>query len=416
MKKHYTYVIMTFVLLMAIRLFTFHADGNFPAGYTNSPGDNNQNCTACHLGSAAQSVSNAITTNIPASGYVPGGTYTITATISHGTFNKFGFMITSEDVQDNKVGEFISTSTETQTLFQSQYITHTATGTAGTSNSRVWTFNWIAPPLGTGNVTFYGSFNCANGDNDNTGDEIRTSTTTVAEDTTPVILPLQVDVIPQHESCTGLCDGSITVNISGGVPPYTTVISGGNDQNLCPDTYYISVTDDDNTTVLDTTVIDTGVVVTKPVVSQQNHFLIAQSPDADSYLWYVNGNLIPGADSSEVEITQNGAYVAEAVSITGCTEMSDTFMVTNFSVVSLSDLPITLYPNPSANHPYLKISDQLLSKLEHIGLHDMSGKELQVSLSSSRQIRTVSDLPSGYYTIQLRFSDGRIWHQKWIKQ
>lgn len=416
MKKNYTYVIATLVLLMAVRLFVFHADGNFPAGYTNSPGDSNLNCTSCHVGSPAQSITGAITSNIPLSGYVPGDTFTITATISHTTFNKFGFMVTAEDVMDNKVGQFISTSTSTQTLFQSQHITHTATGTAGTSNSRVWTFDWVAPAVGTGDVTFYGAFNCANDDNDMTGDEIRVSTTVISEDTTPIILPLLVDVVPQHESCSGNCDGMITINISGGVPPYTTVISGGNDQNLCPDTYFISVTDDNNTTVLDTAVIDTGVAVTKPVVTQANHFLVASSPDADSYLWYLNGAIIPGADSSEVLITQNGAYVAEAVSITGCTEMSDTFMVTNFAVTSLSELSITLYPNPSATHPYLKISDQLLSKLKHVALFDINGKTLSASISPSRQIRTTSDLPSGSYTIQLQFSDGIVWHQKWIKQ
>ena len=75
--------------------------GGSPGGRTGSPGDNS-NCTACHSGTINSGLGVAsIASTIPASGYVPGQTYTITSTISQNLINKFGFEIASERDLDN---------------------------------------------------------------------------------------------------------------------------------------------------------------------------------------------------------------------------------------------------------------------------------------------------------------------------
>ena len=43
-------------------------------------------------------------------------------------------------------------------------ITHTSSGISTTGDSNSWSFDWTAPASGTGDVTFYGAFNAANGD------------------------------------------------------------------------------------------------------------------------------------------------------------------------------------------------------------------------------------------------------------
>ena len=52
--------------------------GGAPIGKTGSPGDGS-NCTGCHSGVATTSAG-LITSNVPVTGYIPGNTYTITAT------------------------------------------------------------------------------------------------------------------------------------------------------------------------------------------------------------------------------------------------------------------------------------------------------------------------------------------------
>lgn len=156
-----------------------------PAGATGSPSDGS-NCSACHSGTASNDVG-LITSNIPASGYVPGSTYTITATVNDASINKFGFQISPQDASGNLKGTIVVTNgTATQLLGSGKYITHKSGGTAGTG-TRSWSFNWIAPAAGSGNVTFYGSFLLANANSSTSGDQVKLSNMTVIEDLTASI-------------------------------------------------------------------------------------------------------------------------------------------------------------------------------------------------------------------------------------
>lgn len=174
-----------------------------PAGMTGSPGDVT-NCTACHSGTATSS-SGLITSTIPVTGYIPGTTYTITATIAEPSV-KFGFEISAQNTIGSKKGTLVVTnSTETQLVGTGgKYITHKLAGTPGISQSRTWTFNWIAPTAGTGSVTFYGAFNATNNNNLSSGDRIILTQMLVNENTlTAVHEPLasgSVSVFPNPAS------------------------------------------------------------------------------------------------------------------------------------------------------------------------------------------------------------------------
>lgn len=152
-----------------------------PGGKTGSPGDGGANCTQCHAGTP-QSASGWITTNIPGSGYTAGQTYTITATGTHTGVGKFGFETTAEDNSNAKKGTFIITDlTQTRLVNANKAVTHTSSGNTPVGNSKTWTFDWTAPAAGTGNITFYGAFNAANGNGTSTGDVIYLTSTMVSE-------------------------------------------------------------------------------------------------------------------------------------------------------------------------------------------------------------------------------------------
>ena len=121
-----------------------------PAGYSGSPADG-QTCANCH-GGTATTVSNVLTSNVPASGYVPGTNYTITVSIS-GASTRKGFQVSPQ----NNSGVLIGTLTagSGNTIVGSKYITHTS---SKTTNPGTWTFTWTAPAAGSGTVNFYGAF------------------------------------------------------------------------------------------------------------------------------------------------------------------------------------------------------------------------------------------------------------------
>lgn len=132
-------------------------DGTDP-GYTGSPGDSGKNCTTCH-GGIATPKSGWVTSNIPADGYIPGQTYTIKATNTAMGSTRFGFEVSPQALNGDLLGKMLITDTSrTKLVGNDKYVTYKADGVDGV-DSNSWTFNWIAPSTGSGEVVFYGAFN-----------------------------------------------------------------------------------------------------------------------------------------------------------------------------------------------------------------------------------------------------------------
>lgn len=233
MKTNYRIAIALFVAV-AIIIFvdalnntSVSNNGGAPAGRTGSPGDGGLTCaiSGCHLPGPAPSVmAGWITSNIPASGYVPGSTYTITATATRPGHVEFGFEISPQNAVGTLLGTLVVTNiTEMQLVGANKYITHKLAGTSGPTGSKTWNFNWIAPAAGTGNVTFYGAFNVTNNNNASTGDTIYTSTLVVSE----CAVPAQPAAITGN---TPVCPGSLqsySVPAVSGATSYTWTLPSG---------------------------------------------------------------------------------------------------------------------------------------------------------------------------------------------
>lgn len=182
--RTYLLIPLLSVFILAVHLTTHTVSNNqgAPAGNTGSPFDN-KTCarSQCH-NTIATPLTGLITSNIPPSGYVPGTTYTITCSCIQPGINKWGFQVSPMNASGTLQGTLIITNALTTKIVSGKYVTHTASGTAGTG-SKSWSFNWVAPLSGTGNVTFYGAFNFANGNGNSSGDFIHTSTLTIPENT-----------------------------------------------------------------------------------------------------------------------------------------------------------------------------------------------------------------------------------------
>ena len=162
-----------------------------PVARAGSPHEGNFTCklSGCHNSYPLGSKIGWITSNIPGSGYVPGQTYTVTATAASSGCTRFGFEISPQTSTGTTAGTAIITNAG-QTRFaitgNPRWITHTQTGTSAiaTPGTKTWNFDWTAPVSGTGTVTFYGAFNRTNANSSESGDSIFTSTLVVPESTT----------------------------------------------------------------------------------------------------------------------------------------------------------------------------------------------------------------------------------------
>lgn len=187
MKKQVTFIYVIFILPLVFILIAM-SNGS-PGGRTGSPGDNTNNCSSCHSGSATQDVSGWINSDIPPDGYMPGDSYTITLEATDPDALRFGFELTAEDINGNKIGEFVITnSTETKLVNSNNAVTHTNQGFTPVENSKSWSFDWTAPEEASGSVFFYAAVNAADGDGSNSGDQIYLTNEEFALNTTNVSL------------------------------------------------------------------------------------------------------------------------------------------------------------------------------------------------------------------------------------
>jgi hypothetical protein len=189
MKRFLYSVILILLIITSSALLSEEQSGlhgsqtGAPAARTGSPADM-YSCTYCHTGTAT-SQTGLITTTIPVTGYIPGQTYTVTATISDATSVKFGFEISPQRTNGALTGTMILTEpTRTKFVFGTgnKYITHQTAGTSAPGHTATWTFNWTAPATGTGSFTFYGAFNISNSNLASSGDRVVLSTLPVTED------------------------------------------------------------------------------------------------------------------------------------------------------------------------------------------------------------------------------------------
>jgi hypothetical protein len=126
-----------------------------PQQASGGPKESGNTCAqgGCHSGSAT-AVDNIITTTIPTEGYTPGTTYTITvSTTGTGSDGAKGFMVSAQNASGTLMGTMTAGSGSKKVF--TNYITHSS---AQFSSTPTWSFQWTAPVVGSGTVTFYGAF------------------------------------------------------------------------------------------------------------------------------------------------------------------------------------------------------------------------------------------------------------------
>lgn len=176
---------LTFIAIILFTLGLTHSiisspDGA-PSGYAYDKASNYRSCaySGCHSGTAvfADTTIAKITSNIPSTGYIPGQTYTFTATVTKPGYSRFGFQASPQDSLGNYKGTMIVTNTTKTKITGTKYITHTQSGNSQSS----WSWNWVAPALGSGQVKMSGALMAANNNGSTSGDSTYKVSVTINE-------------------------------------------------------------------------------------------------------------------------------------------------------------------------------------------------------------------------------------------
>lgn len=181
---------LTFISLVVIIIFSSVAftSNSGKAGKTGSPGENA--CNECHSTNALNSGGGSITITSPDLinwSYVPGVTYNIQVKVKKSGVGKFGFGFEALLPSGANAG-IISTASSTNAKSLAATVLGNSRNNAvhkqpnhfGT-DSVTFSFQWTAPPSGTGNVNFYAAGNATNTSNSTAGDFIYTTNQLVTE-------------------------------------------------------------------------------------------------------------------------------------------------------------------------------------------------------------------------------------------
>jgi len=160
MKLHQL-ILNGFITVLIIPVILLGYANSPPNGRTGAPGEGN--CAGCHSSFGLNSGNGTVSVlNVPMD-YVPGEVYTLMVTVSDPGLTRWGFELAVKDADNDQAGIISVTEPSLTTTGSSGGITYLKQRAAGTFNGQAdsasWEFEWTAPDIGTGPVTFYLGFN-----------------------------------------------------------------------------------------------------------------------------------------------------------------------------------------------------------------------------------------------------------------
>jgi len=145
-----------------------------------------------------------------------------------------------------------------------------------------------------------------------------------------------------------------------------------------------------------------------PVISQVKSQLKSNANEA-AYQWYLNGVLIPGADSMNYSPTvQSGSFTVTVTDTNGCSNSSSAF---DYSVSGIEmpgfDNQIGIYPNPAHESINIDLSSSK-ADIQYLQMIDMNGRSIKTieHLAAGSIVKvSTGDMAKGMYFIKFTGKD-----------
>lgn len=296
----------------------------------------------------------------PVTSYTANHNYTLRITISASGTNsstRYGFQAVSiQSGTNNDINGWgtMPTGTKTVAINGRTYGSHSTRLTNNIIN-----IPWTSPATSTGNIVFYASGLVANGNLQQTGDNVDTDTLTITANTSGCSTPLLFPTVT-HVKCNGDTTGAISIGTVGGSVPFTFswtsnkgFTSTQKDLVGIPAGQYqfIVTASGGCKDTLDLTVNEPPVIVPNPspdlALCIGDTISISSNATGGtgtlSYSWMGPGGFSSGSSSSTIPnagYAQSGNYIVSVTDTNNCT-VQDTVMVRVDSMPMADNITMT---------------------------------------------------------------------------
>ncbi len=216
----------------------------------------------------------------------------------------------------------------------------------------------------------------------------------------PLII-LYLDVL--NESCSGACDGSITIAVAGGSPPYDFSLEGA--EGMCAGDYILYIYDangciisEDFTILSPEAIVFDTIIVTNATNGMFNGSIQVQvSGGNPPFIYSLNNspfqvsNVFSGLPPDSFEVCIMDGY--------GCLVCNDSVVVQNITAVDKLSINLSWYPNPANSFLYVNSDIPLSAEIK-----DIRGQRIKFIPLILDQTIILEGIPAGMYILVL--SDG----------
>ena len=148
----------------------------------------------------------------------------------------------------------------------------------------------------------------------------------------------------------------------------------------------------------------------------ENGGVLTSSITGVGYQWYLNNNLIAGANNINYTPTITGDYTVEVIFSNGCPTLSSPylFILTSIIVDNFNE-EIELYPNPTSKTINLQLTNTYETIIVHV--RDLSGKLMATKeYTNTKQFNFEIDQSPGVYIVEISNQAGNSAKYKVVKQ